>query len=511
MRNLADIVHELTDTALETKRLASEIEKKWAKTAGSPLKELKDKIIRMLVKNSRGQMMIGGQDISKKIHKAETTESLKVVFDEIIESIDKANKPGSEWTQIRINELKEFSARLLILHKLEMIGGDLKAQLNVLSAVIKKLPSLKENEIKPTLDALFKLNKAFTNNIENREKDIAVSLNKFGSPLTMEQAKKSGIQRIAMIKDLDEEITRKYVSWIEDAKNFADIYNALDAFMVQNQKEDELELILEKKRLKPGIFSDALNEFEVTVNRIEQPKFKHYKDSYPRFVVYLGGRELPLILRIHNADIKNEAYVYGLNVYETLKNGLGGDLYFSSEVSSKGGVIVTSMSEKMLEVKPKDLNILAEKIGEILGDSIVSSAVVAGEHVGGIDFRQMNMLIQPMGSFSGLDFSPARLSGSALEAMDLDKGLENIKQMASSSMLPSPQRLKEYISACIFKGKIDEKADDFILSMLEVFQLQAEEGIESAALEREAVVMADTRSYVLPEKRLAVSNSHSLN
>ena len=50
LKNLADIVHELTDTALETKRLASEIEKKWAKTAGSPLKELKDKIIRMLVK-----------------------------------------------------------------------------------------------------------------------------------------------------------------------------------------------------------------------------------------------------------------------------------------------------------------------------------------------------------------------------------------------------------------------------------------------------------------------------
>jgi len=130
-----------------------------------------------------------------------------------------------------------------------------------------------------------------------------------------------------------------------------------------------------------------------------------------------------------------------------------------------------------------------------------SSALI--NPVGGIDFRQMNMLIQPMGSFSGLDFSPARLSSSALEAMDLDKELEGIKQIASSSILPSPQRLKEYISACIFKGKIGEKGDDFVLSMLEVFQLQAEEGIESAPEEREAVVMADTRSYVLPQERLA--------
>ncbi|HBG63198.1 MAG TPA: hypothetical protein DDX16_02950 [Candidatus Omnitrophica bacterium] len=132
-----------------------------------------------------------------------------------------------------------------------------------------------------------------------------------------------------------------------------------------------------------------------------------------------------------------------------------------------------------------------------------SSPVINEDVFGGIDFRKMNMLVQPMGSFSGLDFSPARLSSSALESMDLDKDLEGIKQMASSSILPSPQRLKEYISACIFKGKIGEKADDFILSMLDVFQLQAEEGIESTAEEREAVVMADTRSYCLPQERLA--------
>ena len=144
-------------------------------------------------------------------------------------------------------------------------------------------------------------------------------------------------------------------------------------------------------------------------------------------------------------------------------------------------------------------------------ESMFGASSALTKQVGGIDFRQMNMLIQPMGSFSGLDFSPARLSSSALEAMDLDKELEGIKQIASSSILPSPQRLKEYISACIFKGKIGEKADDFVLSMLEVFQLQAEEGIESSNEEREALVMADTRSYCLPQERLASSNSQSLN
>ena len=158
-------------------------------------------------------------------------------------------------------------------------------------------------------------------------------------------------------------------------------------------------------------------------------------------------------------------------------------------------------------VAPEDFAKQVEEIYKSLGGA--SSSLT--RQVGGIDFRSMNMLIQPMGSFSGLDFAPVLLSSSALEAMDLDKELESITRMASRSMLPSPQRLKEYISACIFKGKVGEKADDFILSMLEVFQLQAEEGIESAPAEREAVVMADTRSYVLPEERLAAGNNHSLN
>ncbi len=144
-----------------------------------------------------------------------------------------------------------------------------------------------------------------------------------------------------------------------------------------------------------------------------------------------------------------------------------------------------------------------------------SSAVVAGdtkpERLGGIDFRQMNMLIQPMGSFSGLDFSPAMISSSSLEAVDLDKELEGLKQMTSNSIVPSPTRDKEYVSACILKGRLKDKADDFVLMMQEVFQLQAEEGIESSPQEREALVMADTRSYCLPEKQLAFSANPSLN
>ncbi len=129
-------------------------------------------------------------------------------------------------------------------------------------------------------------------------------------------------------------------------------------------------------------------------------------------------------------------------------------------------------------------------------EQIASSGIVSQNRLGAVDFRAMDMFIQPAGSFRGLDFSPAALSDQALAAIDLERDLEGINQMTLGRRRTHPQRLKEYISACIFKGKIDEKADDFILSMLEVFQLQSEEGIESASQDREAVVLADTRGYV---------------
>ena len=64
--------------------------------------------------------------------------------------------------------------------------------------------------------------------------------------------------------------------------------------------------------------------------------------------------------------------------------------------------------------------------------------------LGGIDFRQMNMLIQPQGSFasSSLDFSLPALSKAEIESFDLDTELAAIQKMASAGIAPSDERLK---------------------------------------------------------------------
>lgn len=119
------------------------------------------------------------------------------------------------------------------------------------------------------------------------------------------------------------------------------------------------------------------------------------------------------------------------------------------------------------------------------------------ETLGGIDLRQMNMLIQPQREFSGLDLTLPVLSSSAIEAMDLDKELTNIQQMVSSGIIPSGQRLKEFLAACFAKGKIEEKADSLVLCIADTFELQQMEAEESSLIYKEALVIADTRRYVL--------------
>ena len=155
---------------------------------------------------------------------------------------------------------------------------------------------------------------------------------------------------------------------------------------------------------------------------------------------------------------------------------------------------------------------------------ISSSAIIATEKtavsgqtipLGGIDFRQMNMLIQPQGSFasSSLDFSLPSLSKAEIESFDLDKELSAIQKMASSGIAPSDERLKEYLAVCFAKERTGPEIDNLKLCLLDVFEQQQLEAKETPNGYKEVLVIADTRGYVLKEGRLAASGqrSYSLN
>lgn len=118
-----------------------------------------------------------------------------------------------------------------------------------------------------------------------------------------------------------------------------------------------------------------------------------------------------------------------------------------------------------------------------------------GEHpVGGIDFRSLPITIQPMGSFSGLNFSLPQLSQAELRQINIDSEIQEIKNMVHSGITPSGQRIKELIAACVQKKEINSQVDSLLLCLADIFRLEEENASESSPELREALVIVDSLS-----------------
>lgn len=81
--------------------------------------------------------------------------------------------------------------------------------------------------------------------------------------------------------------------------------------------------------------------------------------------------------------------------------------------------------------------------------------------------------------------------------IDLDKELAALRNMASSGIVPSGQRVKEYLAACFQKGRFAEKQDDLLLCLAEIYRLAEDEVLEASSALNESLVIADTGRFVL--------------
>ncbi|MCX5695586.1 MAG: HD domain-containing protein [Candidatus Omnitrophica bacterium] len=113
---------------------------------------------------------------------------------------------------------------------------------------------------------------------------------------------------------------------------------------------------------------------------------------------------------------------------------------------------------------------------------------------GGIDFRALPMTIQPMGSFQGLNFKLPQLSQAELVQINIDSEMQQIKNMVQSGIIPSGQRIKELIAACMQKKEMNSQANSLLLCLADIFKLEEENASESSPELREALVMVDSRS-----------------
>lgn len=114
---------------------------------------------------------------------------------------------------------------------------------------------------------------------------------------------------------------------------------------------------------------------------------------------------------------------------------------------------------------------------------------------GGIDFRVMNIVTQPMAGLTSLSLTLPQLG--SLAQIDLDEEMQLMKNMLAAGNLPSGDRIKEYVAACYQKGEWADRAEDVIACLIEVCQLQEEEASETPTEIKEVMIIVDSLSAAI--------------
>ncbi|MEK6564568.1 MAG: hypothetical protein AABZ65_06040 [Candidatus Omnitrophota bacterium] len=274
------------------------------------------------------------------------------------------------------------------------------------------------------------------------------------------------------------------------------------------------EIMAKALELEKSVFIDLSIERSYSESganiRIGKTTFKYVKVNSVKAMV-----DITFYREISDATpaltITFESYVNGGTIREVKLNFETGE-YTILQLQNLSVDIIKAL--EYLYYLSRDKDSADEVVGWV--PEIASSALTITkkpEVIGGIDFRQMNMLVQPAGSFTGLDFSLPMLSRAEIESFDLEKELADIRHMVRRGIAPSGQRLKEYLAACFEKGETKDKIDSFILCLADIFELQQFEAREASPEYKEALVIADTRRYIIKEDRFygSKNNSYSLN
>jgi hypothetical protein len=117
------------------------------------------------------------------------------------------------------------------------------------------------------------------------------------------------------------------------------------------------------------------------------------------------------------------------------------------------------------------------------------------KNLAGIDFRTMNIIAQPMGNFSGLSFKLPKLAN--VEKINLDEEFKQIQLMVERGMVPSAERLKEFVAAAFQKQELDKRVDGLLACLVDICRLEEELVAESSPGLKEVLVIVDTNKFVL--------------
>jgi hypothetical protein len=135
---------------------------------------------------------------------------------------------------------------------------------------------------------------------------------------------------------------------------------------------------------------------------------------------------------------------------------------------------------------------------------------------GGIDLRALPIVTQPAPSISKEQLSPAlsnaqKLSPDELERLNQD--WSEIQNMISAGIIPSCERLRDYVNKACFAQDCSSRIDTVLNSMADIFRLEEDSVSPTDPVLRQMLVLLESNKPVndLPAALTQIEAKDALN
>jgi len=246
-------------------------------------------------------------------------------------------------------------------------------------------------------------------------------------------------------------------------------------------------------RLKLKTLRELIEEdLDLTARDIERNPSPYRKGSYESM---LGQADVPI--REGEQRLLREKTTLSLKgrLVETAEGyrlERGEVYYYGSDEATYGTQVVVATVEATIKVDVSVPAVVSSPAKENFGDSpLRGQSLSSGSPLqpGGIDFRSIPATLQPIGNFGNLKFIAPDIR--TLQKMNLNAEAQALEGMLEKGILPSSQRVKEFIYACSYKKELGARTEQLVSLLTDMCRLQEECVCESEPELRESLMIIE--------------------
>jgi hypothetical protein len=132
-----------------------------------------------------------------------------------------------------------------------------------------------------------------------------------------------------------------------------------------------------------------------------------------------------------------------------------------------------------------------KKASSPVQDNQPSASPLMGEP-GGIDFRGLPIVTQPIAQPANFSRGGAGNLRQPLSDVNLAEEWQQIQKILSAGIIPSSERIKEYVGACFLEDNMDEQIDKVLSCIADILRLEEERCLPTEAGLKELLVSLES-------------------